>query len=499
MNKEEKDHTFDLIVIGTGTAASTTASECTSAGWSVAVIDSLPFGGTCALRGCDPKKVLVEAAKIIDSSQRHENKGIIGSQGLHIKWSDLIQFKSTFTDPFPKHREEGYIKSGIVPFHGHARFIAPTTIEIERPDGSNGNNNNIILNGKHILIATGSKPMNLNIPGSDNITTSDQFLDFEDNNLPDRIVFVGGGYISFEFAHIASRAGAKVTILHRGKQPLEHFDPDLVNKLVQRSRYIGINVILEASVNSIDRLLSSSSMSSRTRFNEDGRNRLVVHYSSSTQNISRENTANSDQMTSKVESDMVVHGAGRVPNIDGLDLLNAGGIQFTHRGITVNEHLQSVSNPAVYAAGDVAANMGLPLTPVASYDGAVVANNLIKGNTMKSNYTGLPSVVFTIPPLASVGMQEKEAKERGLRFRIRYEDTSGWASSRRVGETCAAFKVLIEEDTNRILGAHILGPHAEEIINVFSMAIRLGLTAKDLNDPLLYTYPTNSSDILYML
>lgn len=204
-------------------------------------------------------------------------------------------------------------------------------------------------------------------------------------------------------------------------------------------------------------------------------------------------------MASIVEADMVVHGAGREPNINGLDLMDAGDVKYTHRGITVNEYLQSVSNPAVYAAGDVAANMGLPLTPVASYDGAVVANNLIKGNTLKSNYNGLPSVVFTIPPLVSVGMQEKEAKDQGLRFKTKYEDTSSWASSRRVGETCAGFKVLVEEDTNRILGAHILGPHAEEIINIFSIAIRLGLTTKDLNDPILYTYPTNSSDILYML
>jgi glutathione reductase (NADPH) len=225
-----------------------------------------------------------------------------------------------------------------------------------------------------------------------------------------------------------------------------------------------------------------------------------VHYSSSSSDISKKNKMNSGEMTSsKVEADMVVHGAGREPNIDGLDLVDAGGVQHTHRGITVNEYLQSVSNPAVYAAGDAAANMGLPLTPVASYDGAVVANNLIKGNTMKSDYTGLPSVVFTIPALVSVGMQEKEARDQGLRFKIKHEDTSGWASSRRVGETSAAFKVLIEEDTNRILGAHILGPHAEEIINIFSLAIRLGLTTKDLNDPILYTYPTNSSDILYML
>jgi glutathione reductase (NADPH) len=240
--------------------------------------------------------------------------------------------------------------------------------------------------------------------------------------------------------------------------------------------------------------LSSSSMT----FNGDGRNKLVVYYSSSS-DISKKNKMNSDEMASKVEADMVVHGAGREPNIDGLDLLDAGGVQYTHLGITVNEYLQSVSNPAAYAAGDVAANMGLPLTPVASYDGAVVANNLLKGNTLKSNYTGLPSVVFTIPPLVSVGMQEKEAKERGLRFKIKHQDTSGWASSRRVGEACSAFKVLVEEDTNRILGAHILGPHAEEIINIFSIAIRLGITTKDLNDPILYTYPTNSSDIQYML
>ena len=146
-----------------------------------------------------------------------------------------------------------------------------------------------------------------------------------------------------------------------------------------------------------------------------------------------------------------------------------------------------------------AASGGLPLTPVASYDGGIVANNLIKGNTLKSNYTGLPSVVFTTPPLASVGMREQGAKDQGIRFRTKYENTSSWYSSRRVGEPCSAFKVLIEEGSDKILGAHILGPHAEEVINIFSITIRLGLTAKHLNDPLLYAYPTNSSDVIYML
>jgi glutathione reductase (NADPH) len=472
---------FDLIVIGTGTAGSTAAAECRSKGWRVAIIDSRPFGGTCALRGCEPKKILYEAAKTVDSNEKHENKGISDSKAIHIKWPDLIRFKGTFTDTFPRQREDSYKNIGIVPFHGHARFIGPSTIMVEN-DGEGGDGKgNSELEGKHILIATGSKPANLNITGSGNVITSDQFLEFEGDRLPEKIVFVGGGYISFEFAHIAVRSGCKdVTILHRGKQPLGHFDPDLVKQLVQRSQEIGIDIRLQTAVKRID-------------FSDD--ERLVVHYSST-------NNTKEDSGTSKaMKADMVVHGAGRVPYTEELDL-NAGGIEHNDRGIKVNEFLQSISNPAVYAAGDVAATAtrgGSPLTPVASYDGNIVANNLLSGNAIKPNYNGLPSVVFTMPPIASVGLQENEAKEQGFRFRTNHKDTSRWYSSRRVGETCSGFKVLVEEGTNRILGAHLLGPHSEEVINIFSVAIRLGLTSKDLNDPILYAYPTNSSDVVYML
>jgi glutathione reductase (NADPH) len=475
-SSSNKYELFDLIIIGTGTAASVAASQCSSAGWKVAVIDSLPFGGTCALRGCEPKKVLVEAAKVIDSNEMHKDKGIVGSEKLHIKWSELIRFKRTFTEPYPKHREEVYERARIIPFHGHAKFIGSTTLAV-KSKANDTKSGDITLNAKHILIATGAKPMKLNLPGEEYVITSDQFLEYTGERLPDKIVFVGGGYISFEFAHVAARAGSKVTILHRGKRPLEHFDPDLVNQLMQRSRDIGIDFYLHSEVERINR--SSDDLYS-------------VQFSNTSPN------SNTQPSSNVLQANMVVHGAGRQANVDELELA-AAGIEYTGRGIRVNEYLQSVSNHSVYAAGDAAASDGLPLTPTATYEGSLAATNLINGNTVKTNYKGLPSVVFTIPSLASVGMQENEAQERGLKFRTKYKNTASWISSRRTGETHSGFKVLIEDQTNRILGAHILGPQAEEVINIFSMAVRLGLTSKELNDPLLYAYPTNSSDVVYML
>ncbi len=445
---------FDLVVIGTGSAASTVASRCRGAGWSVAIVDSRPFGGTCALRGCDPKKVLVGAADVLDWIHRMKGKGI-RRDVARIDWPELMRFKRSFTDPVPQQREANLQKAGIETFHGRARFAGPTAVQVENDE----------LQGRHVVIASGAKPVGLKIPGQELLTFSDQFLELD--RLPGDIVFVGGGYISFEFAHVVARAGVHATILHRSARPLRGFDPDLVSRLVQRTREIGVHVELETSVEEVQKVASG----------------LVVRTSKAGQKET-------------FETEMVVHGAGRVPDIDELDLA-AAGIERGLPGIRVNEYLQSVSNPAVYAAGDAVAT-GPPLTPVAAHDGRVVAENLLKGNQRKPNYTGVPSVVFTVPPLATVGLHEEAARQHGLRFRVHHGDTTGWYSSRRVAEACSGFKVLIEEETERILGAHLLGSQADELINLFAFAIRTGSRVGDLQDT-MFAYPTHASDVSYML
>jgi glutathione reductase (NADPH) len=288
------------------------------------------------------------------------------------------------------------------------------------------------------------------------------------NQLPRRILFIGGGYIAFEFAHVAARAGSQVTVLHRGPRPLPLFDPDLVDQLVARTSELGIDVHLGTEAVGIEK--SSGELLVRVlAFGETG----------------------------TFETEMVVHAAGRAPEINDLNL-DAAGIEWKKQGVRVNEFLQSVSNPAVYAAGDAAASGGPPLAPVASYEGQIVAANLLKGNHQSPNYLGVPSVVFTIPPLAAVGLSERGAHEQNLKFRVKHEMTATWYSSQRVAETYSGYKVLVEEGTDRILGAHILGSEADEVINLFALSIRSGICATDLKH-MLFAYPTSGSNLTRML
>lgn len=441
---------FDVVVLGTGTAGSVVASVCRKAGRSVAIVDERPFGGTCALRGCDPKKVLVQAAELFDHARRMQGRGAASS--LAHDWSALMKFKRSFTDPVPSKTEKHLAESGIRTFHGHARFVDESTVDVA----------GAILRGERVVIATGARPMDLGFDGAEHVITSDDFLKLD--ALPSPIVFVGGGYVSFELAHVAARFGAEVHIVHRGDRPLEHFEPELVAHLVRASEEIGVHVHVESAV---ERVARAGEV-------------LLVHAGGRT-----------------FDAALVVHGAGRVPNVAGLDLDRARVATAKSGGVIVDDHLRSKTNPRVYAAGDVAAAGHPALTPVSSAHGHVVAENILHGDRRTVDLTEIPTVVFAIPPLAAVGLGEREAKERGLHFRVHTEATSTWYSTRSLGASHAMTKVLVEEPSGKILGAHLFGPHAAELVNVFAVAIRAGLTSELLRAT-TFAYPTAASDVLYI-
>ncbi|MGH1525382.1 dihydrolipoyl dehydrogenase family protein [Leifsonia sp. L25] len=442
---------FDLIAIGSGTASAAAATKCAKAGWRVAVVDDLPFGGTCALRGCDPKKILRRGAEVIDAARLLEGKGIVPGS-LTIDWPAVMAHKRGFTEPMSQRIEKGLVASGVTALHGLAVFTGPGRLSVDGVEHT----------ASHFLIGTGARPRTLEFPGAAHVIDSTAFLELD--ALPKRILFVGGGFISFEFAHIAARAGSEVTIVHRSARPLRRFDPDLVALLVQRSRELGIDIRLETEIAGI----------------EPAGARIRV-----------QTTRLGESETLEVE--LVVHGAGRVPDLDRLNL-DAAGIAHDEHGVSVHPHLQSVSNPRVYAAGDAAHTQGQPLTPVAAIEGKVAASNMLKDAAVVPDYTGIPTAVFTVPELAAVGLLEDEVRAQGIDVDVRYSDTSAWFSNYRIGEPAAAAKILIDRATDRIVGAHLFGPEYAELVNTIALAMKTGLSTRQVKS-MTAAYPSVGSDL----
>jgi glutathione reductase (NADPH) len=447
--------TYDLIVIGAGMAGINAANKCGAAGWRVAIVDELPYGGTCALRGCDPKKILRRGAEIIDAARLLQGRGI-DTGGLAINWADLMGHKRGFTDPVPDNMERGLEGNGVETLHGTATFTGTQRLEVDgRP-----------LQAERFLIATGARPRPLDLPGAEHLIDSTDFLHLE--ALPERVLFVGGGFVSMEFAHIAARACTTATVIDRGERPLKAFDPDLVDLLVARSTDVGIDIRTDTSVRSVE----PASDGYRVTVERDG-------------------------TESAIEADLVVHGAGRIPELSRLGL-DAAGVEAGPEGIAVTPHLQSTTNPAVWAAGDSADTEAMPLTPVAVFEGKIAASNMLKDATTAPDYNGVATVVYTIPELARVGMLEAQARNAGVDLDVRYSDTSSWFSNYRIGERAAATKILVDRDTDTIVGAHMLGPEYGELINFCALAIKLGLTTRQLKS-MTASYPSVGSDLGSML
>lgn len=276
--------TFDVFVIGSGTAGKTVAYDCAAEGMKVAIADHREFGGTCALRGCDPKTVLLAATEARHLSESLKGKGIVSAP--EINWQDLQKFKDSFTQAVPASTEKKLKKAGIRMYHQSPQFLDENTLSVEGKT----------VKAKKIVIATGQKPRVLKIPGREHVLYSEDFLSMPE--LPESIVFIGAGYVGMEFAHIAARCGVKVTVVEFGDRPLGPFEEDIVAHLTKASEALGIEFIFHAEVTKVEKLRKNY----RVFFQKNGKE---------------------EQITVQ----LVFNTAGRVPSIDDFDL-DKGNVAF---------------------------------------------------------------------------------------------------------------------------------------------------------------------------
>mgnify|MGYP002624364796 CR=1 FL=1 len=440
---------YDVVIIGGGNAGFGVSAVAQEAGKSIAFIESRDFGGTCPNRGCTPKKVLVAAAHALHEIEQAGQHAIeVGKPKLD--WARLIAREKDLISSIPEAMLGLAEKRGDV-YRGEARFLGPNTVEVDGQE----------IHGENIVIATGSRPRPLPIPGAEQMITSDEVL--SDPSLPRSVVFIGGGVIALEFSHVYARAGVEVTILEVLPRLLPRLDSDAVAVIEAETERLGVTIKKGVKVTGIAQTGGG----------------LTVAY----EHEGREE---------RVEAERVVNGAGRIANVEGLDLA-AGGIDHDGLRIDVDETLRSTSNPAVWVAGD-ALVQSAQLSPVATYEGRIVGHNIVNGPAQKPDYSAIPSALYTVPALSSVGLTEAEAEEQGLDVAVKTSDMSDWFSAITYAETAAWSKVLVDKKSDKIVGAHIVGHQGEELIHLFALAMRHGIAAAGLKDA-VYAFPTFSADI----
>ncbi len=448
----EKDYEF--IVVGAGSAGQSVALAAAQAGNSVAIIEGRAYGGTCPLRGCDPKLVLHAAAETMYRVERLTGKGFTNLPGF--QWSDLMSWKRSFTEPVPESSRIKMQRNGIHVYDDYASFLDEHTLWVK----------NHRLLGKTIVLATGMRPAPLEIPGHEHLLTSDEFLEMDD--LPEEMVIVGGGYIGTETAHICQALGCKITMVVTENVPLEKFDHDLSDLLRQADEARGMTYHLNSKA-------------------------IAVRATGDRFEVDVEDEAG---MKTTLVTDRVIHCAGRIPNTEKL-VLDKAGIHADEKGrIKVNDRLQT-NHPHVYALGDCAAT-GLPLTPVGTYAASVLNDNLFQNGDRKLDYYPIPTVAFALPGMASVGMTAKQAEDSDRSISVHYKIATDWFHGKHLNASIFAFKLLVDEERGIVVGAHLLGPGATELINLLYVAIRQEVPVNEIKR-MIFAYPTAASNISSML
>lgn len=441
---------YDLLVIGAGSGGVRAARVAAGHGAKVAIAEEYRIGGTCVIRGCVPKKLLIYGAHFaedLEDAQRFgwriENKQFDWPTLRDNVLAEVTRLSGLYTQTLQNHKVD--ILEGRAVFKSaHEVVVGDRTISADK-----------------VLIATGARPHVPDRPGCEHGITSNDAFHLE--TLPKRIVIAGGGYIANEFAGIFNEFGSTVTVVNRSDQLLRGYDEQIRDRLLQTSLTKGIRFIFNSPIDRVEKLADRS---------------LRVHL------------ANSDPL----ECDAILFATGRVPNTQDMGLEKAG-VEVNERGAVKVDDMSRTTCPSIYAVGDVTDRV--QLTPVAIREGQAFADTVFGNKPTKVDYDCIPSAVFSHPPLAGVGMTEAQARNRLGSVRTYTADFRPMKNVLANRNERALYKLVVDAATDRVVGAHMIGPDAPEILQVVAVAVKAGLTKKQFDD-CIAIHPTMAEELVLL-
>ena len=442
---------FDLYVIGAGSGGVRAARFAAGFGAKVAVAESRYLGGTCVNVGCVPKKLLVYGAHFAEDFE--QSSGFGWSLGeADFDWATLIANKDREINRLNGIYRNLLVNSGVTLHEGHAKIVDPHTVEI------NGERHS----AKHILIATGGWPQIPDIAGHEHAISSNQAFFLKE--LPKRVLVVGGGYIAVEFAGIFHGLGAETTLLYRGELFLRGFDGSVRKHLQQELTRRGMDLQFNADIARIDKQADGSLKATL----KDGR---------------------------VLEVDCIFYATGRRPMLDNLGLENTG-VKLDKKGFVEIDELYQTAEPSILALGDVIGRV--QLTPVALAEGMAVARRLFKPEQYRPvDYKMIPTAVFSLPNIGTVGLTEEEAREAGHEVQLFESSFRPMKLTLTECQERTLMKLVVDAKTDKVLGCHMVGPEAGEIVQGLAIALKAGATKRHF-DETIGVHPTAAEEFVTM-
>ncbi len=445
------DYDYDLFVTGAGSGGVRASRIASGHGAKVAVAEEYRVGGTCVIRGCVPKKLLVYGSHFAEDMADAERFGWSISEAK-FDWPTLRDNVAAEVDRLEGLYCQTLDNNKVTLFAQRAEIAGPNAVRLA--DGT-------MVTAAHILIATGAWPAVPAIPGADLGISSNEIFDLE--TLPKRAVIAGAGYIANEFAGILHALGVHVTLATRGDQMLRSYDQEIVGKLLDISREKGIDIRLNFPFKGVSRQSDGS---------------LLVDGGDA----------------GNIEADMLLWAIGRVPKVSGLGLETAGLLQDKDGAVIVDDANQT-NVPSIYAVGDVTNRV--QLTPVAIREGHAFADRVFGGNPRTIDYTAIPTAVFSNPPISSVGLTEAEARAKFADVQIYKSDFRAMRNTLAGRLERALYKMVVDGETGRVLGLHLIGPDSAEILQAAAVAVKAGLTKQDFDDTMAL-HPSMAEELVLM-